>query len=364
MRMNLKQNISSVALFLAATSPAWALSPQAEADMLKMEIKTALQAKRYEDLPAKFQRIADLKVGLSSTESFEYLWGQSCQATKDPACAAKHLETYINKFGSNGKFYASALELLAAARADLAAIDRELQKKKQEEAAAKAEDELYANLPIPKRPPNADDIFSEATWQELENSNAYRRYAASAKRRPIRIRVKKVEGPSYDRWQYIRDYVSNPMGNTAFFTEGIVQISCKSPDPSADCSTPPIYSYNTLGGLISGGNGMPGKSGSIKISKQSLFPIKEGSRMGIQINDEVVSYRTQRAISAKFIDSKLSGAAWEILVGTTKSEDVRTIYYLEDYGVFDTVLYDKFLDGKKCSKNCLESGEAIIQKDM
>lgn len=105
--------------------PAQALPPQVEADLLMKEIGEAMKAGRYEGLSEKFQRVAELRVNVP--ETFEFHWGKTLYQSKDYEGALLHLDRYLSKSGSNGKFYTEALGLYSKAKESDA--PRQLQEK-------------------------------------------------------------------------------------------------------------------------------------------------------------------------------------------------------------------------------------------
>ncbi|HEX5357053.1 MAG TPA: formylglycine-generating enzyme family protein [Aquabacterium sp.] len=93
---------------------AYALPTQAEADMLMQEIGQSMQANQFSDLPEKFERIAALKARVPA--NFEYHWGRTLFEVKRYDAAMAHLDTYITRAGSEGKYYADALGLYTKAK--------------------------------------------------------------------------------------------------------------------------------------------------------------------------------------------------------------------------------------------------------
>jgi hypothetical protein len=88
---------------------AHALPPQVEADMLMQEIAESTKAGKFSDQPEKFTRISGLKAKLP--ESFEFHWGKALHENRQYPQALTHLETYLTKIGSKGKYYPDALAL-------------------------------------------------------------------------------------------------------------------------------------------------------------------------------------------------------------------------------------------------------------
>ena len=98
---------------------AWALPPQVEADMLMKEIGASTQAGNYGGLGEKFQKVYDLRVKLP--ESFEFHWGKAAMTDQDFEGALLHLDRYLTKAGSAGKYYDDALDLYTKAKTKVGA---------------------------------------------------------------------------------------------------------------------------------------------------------------------------------------------------------------------------------------------------
>lgn len=99
---------------LLAPSLAQALPPQAEADMLMLEIKADMDAGRWAPAAQKFEQASRLKARFPDT--FDYHWGIALGKTGDWSGSLQHLDAYLTHGGSGAKFYREALEAYSLAR--------------------------------------------------------------------------------------------------------------------------------------------------------------------------------------------------------------------------------------------------------
>lgn len=103
-----------VALSLACAGNTYALPPQAEADMLMLEIRSDLDGARWQQALPKFARVARLPV--KTPETFDYHWAITLGNTGDWPGMLSHLDLYVSRAGSGGKFYKEALGFYTIAR--------------------------------------------------------------------------------------------------------------------------------------------------------------------------------------------------------------------------------------------------------
>ncbi len=118
MKINLRHISTSTLLIVMSlfAGLAHALPPQAEADKLQIEAKSAMEAKNYAVAVEKFARMEKLKARFPAT--FAYHYGVALSKTGEFARAREQLDKYITKAGTNGKFYKEALETYAQTEAN------------------------------------------------------------------------------------------------------------------------------------------------------------------------------------------------------------------------------------------------------
>lgn len=97
-------------MFSLGAHAALALPPKVEADRLILLAKAALEAKAYDDAGAKLAQAQALKTSLPEDFAVTYASALSGQGKTDKA--KEVLEAYLNKYGTTGPSYKTALSML------------------------------------------------------------------------------------------------------------------------------------------------------------------------------------------------------------------------------------------------------------
>lgn len=129
---NREKLLGAVLLLMTVTFTAHALPPQAEADMLMIEAKAAMDAKNYAVAAQKFAQVQGLNAQLPPT--FAYHYGSALLNTGEFDKAKQMLEEYITKEGAGGKYYRESLEAYSKIDAMRAEAQRKLEAAQAEEA--------------------------------------------------------------------------------------------------------------------------------------------------------------------------------------------------------------------------------------